>query len=399
MFNVKTIECCLETLVYEPAFVIDKADVTILTSIARQLRKGTALTDRQYALVKTKMLEYKAQFEKQDIDVERYVNELRLPLRTIDRSHWLRKINDTLQIRFPFSKKIIDRIEEIRRIDHKVHGYKDHVHTFPYTETYLFQLVTIAKRFGEKFEIEKDLLDTFAMLTTMQDNREDYIPGVYNYQVKNLPAKGLEYLQNDCGDIKENLSLYYDRRFLYGLHIFDEQEIEASLKNYSTLTSKIIQRELPNIFIGQKKYNLNNLVDAIVELQRYPIIVILSQDSLHMLEEFYEATKGVIPAEEHSVLFRLDNMDQESKDFNKYIQAKKLNNSVAKNTKIVYIKDNKVPKPLANSDFKPAMCITFSNLGPTARSKSYVENLDLLLHYYDEMGMIDRYASRNFEIV
>ena len=69
MFNVKTIECCLETLVYEPAFTIDKADVTILTSIARQLRKGTALTDRQYALVKTKMLEYKIQFEKLYFDL------------------------------------------------------------------------------------------------------------------------------------------------------------------------------------------------------------------------------------------------------------------------------------------------------------------------------------------
>lgn len=399
MFNVKTIEDCLEILVYDTAFIIDKADVTILTSIARQVRKGTALTDRQYALVKAKMLEYKVQFEKQDIDVERYVNELRLPLRKIDRSHWLRKIGDKLQIRFPFSKKIIDRIEEIRRIDPKVHGYKEHVHTFPYTERYLFQLVTIAKRFGEKFEIENDLLETYNMLSTMQDNREDYIPGVYNFKVKNLPDKGLEYLQNDCGNIEDNISLYYDRRFLYGLHIFDEDVIEKDLKKYSTLTCKIIQRELPNIFIGQKKYNLNNVVDTILELQRYPIVVILGADSLHMLEEFYEASKGVIPAEDHSVLFRLDNMDQASKDFNKYIQAKKLNNSVAKNTKIVYIKDNKVPKPLVISDFKPAMCITFANLGPTARSKSYVENLDLLLHYYDEMGMIDRYANRNFEIV
>lgn len=399
MFNVKTIEDCLEILVYDTAFIIDKADVTILTSIARQVRKGTALTDRQYALVKAKMLEYKVQFEKQDIDVERYVNELRLPLRKIDRSHWLRKIGDKLQIRFPFSKKIIDRIEEIRRIDPKVHGYKEHVHTFPYTERYLFQLVTIAKRFGEKFEIENDLLETYNMLSTMQDNREDYIPGVYNFKVKNLPDKGLEYLQNDCGNIEDNISLYYDRRFLYGLHIFDENVIEKDLKKYSTLTCKIIQRELPNIFIGQKKYNLNNVVDTILELQRYPIVVILGADSLHMLEEFYEASKGVIPAEDHSVLFRLDNMDQASKDFNKYIQAKKLNNSVAKNTKIVYIKDNKVPKPLVISDFKPAMCITFANLGPTARSKSYVENLDLLLHYYDEMGMIDRYANRNFEIV
>ena len=123
MFKVNNIEDCLETLVYSPEFVLEKSDINILTSIARQLKKKTALTDRQYSLVRTKLIEYKKQFTQNSIDLSMYLDELRMPLREIDRSHWLIKEDNLLKIRFPFSKKIIDRIEELSIIDSKVHVY------------------------------------------------------------------------------------------------------------------------------------------------------------------------------------------------------------------------------------------------------------------------------------
>jgi len=42
---------------------VSSADVSILTSISRQVKKGNSLTDKQHALVKTKLLAYKEQFE------------------------------------------------------------------------------------------------------------------------------------------------------------------------------------------------------------------------------------------------------------------------------------------------------------------------------------------------
>ena len=399
MFKVNNIEDCLETLVYSPEFVLEKSDINILTSIARQLKKKTALTDRQYSLVRTKLIEYTNQFTQNSIDLSMYLNELRMPLREIDRSHWLIKEDDLLKIRFPFSKKIIDRIEELRRIDPKVHGYKEHVHTFPFSETYLFKLMNVVKKFEHKFTVDEQLLDMYNQLSIINESKDNYIPGVYDYQIKNLPEKAINYLEKDCGNIYDNLALYYDRRFLYGLHIFDEDEVEKKLFNYTPLTTKIIKRELPNVFVSSRKYNLYNLVDTISEIKRFPIVIILDNDSLHMLEEFYEAVNGIIPAKQQSVLFRLDNIDEPGKDFNQYIKSKKLNNIVDNDTKIVYIKDTKVPKPLVQSDFKPAMTISFARLGPASKSKAYVENYDLLIHYYNEMGMIDRYASKNFEII
>lgn len=400
MLNVKSIEDCIELLVFSAEFTVQKSDMNITSSIARQVKKGIALTDRQFALMQTKLLEYKDQFANKDICIDDYIDTLRMPLREIDRSHWL-KINDgKLQIRFPFRKKIIDRIEELRRISLSDHSYANHTHTFPLNERYVYELVNIAKRFDTKFDIDQDIIDIYAKLEEFTNNRENYIPGIYNNQIKNIPDNAIKLLKEDCGDIEENIALYYDRRHLFGLYHFDNTQIDNALFGLGPLTQNIVRRQQPNVFVNDKKYNVHSLVQTITELKRYPMIVILStKDCASTLPNFFEAINGVIPAEDQCVLFRLENIDAESKDFNQYIKDKKLNNSVAKNTKVVYISSNKVPKPLLVSGFKPKLCLTFSQFGPTERSKNFVENLDLLIHYYDEQSIIDRYTRKNFEIV
>lgn len=400
MLNVKSIEDCIEILVFSAEFTVQKCDMNITSSIARQVRKGTALTDRQFTLMQKKLLEYKDQFSNKDICIDDYIGTLRMPLREIDRSHWL-KINDgKLQIRFPFRKKIIDRIEELRRISLSDHSYANHIHTFPFNERYVYELVNIAKRFDTKFDIDQDVLEIYAKLEEFANTRENYIPGIYNNQIKNIPDTAIKLLKDDCGDIEENIALYYDRRHLFGLYHFDNTQVDNALFDLGPLTQNIVRRQQPNVFVNDKKYNVHNLVQTITELKRYPMIVILrSKDCASTLPNFFEAVNGVIPAEDQCVLFRLENSDAESKDFNQYIKDKKLNNSVAKNTKVVYINSNKVPKPLVVSGFKPKMCLTFSQFSPTEKSKNFVENLDLLIHYYDEQSIIDRYTRKNFEIV
>ena len=69
-----TIEDCLEILAgfrkESDGFSLMKEDYTIMHSIAKQVFKGTALTDRQFALMQTKLLSYKDQFDKADIPLE-----------------------------------------------------------------------------------------------------------------------------------------------------------------------------------------------------------------------------------------------------------------------------------------------------------------------------------------
>ena len=68
----------------ETTYIMLSSDVTILNSIARQLQKSIALTDRQYELVKEKLISYKDQFAKNNINVVEACENLKFPLRVID---------------------------------------------------------------------------------------------------------------------------------------------------------------------------------------------------------------------------------------------------------------------------------------------------------------------------
>ena len=69
MLRIDTIEDCLEILAgfrkESDGFSLMKEDYTIMHSIARQTFRGTALTDRQFALMQTKLLSYQDQYTKQ----------------------------------------------------------------------------------------------------------------------------------------------------------------------------------------------------------------------------------------------------------------------------------------------------------------------------------------------
>ena len=93
------IEDCLEAAsgLHNTNFItIDNSDKTIMHSIARQVFKGTALTDKQFALMQEKLVKYKDQFENLDCDFEFIITQLRQPLRQIDRSKYIKVIDDEI---------------------------------------------------------------------------------------------------------------------------------------------------------------------------------------------------------------------------------------------------------------------------------------------------------------
>ena len=95
--NINTIEDLLETLAgltSSDNLKIESTDATIIHSIARQSFKGTALTDRQFLLMKDKLQKYKEQFTNCNFDLA--IKTLRLPLRQIDRSKYITLIQAPL---------------------------------------------------------------------------------------------------------------------------------------------------------------------------------------------------------------------------------------------------------------------------------------------------------------
>lgn len=397
-----TIEDLLETLAsyrhkdISKDFFVERSDYSLIQSLARQTIKGIALTDRQLDLVKKKLIEYKHQFQKNGFDnIEEAFDKLRMPLRTIDRSKYI-KIVDTsevyqnqnyddaqenwkwIKIRFPFSKKLILALEKIPKIDYH-HNKGSHEHCFKLTEKTVYAAVHHFK--NKNFEIDDKLLDIHDELEHILENKHLYVPGIYNMEIKNFSNTTVNHLMNTIGEPNiDNLYLYKDKKDLYGIHYFDNNDIDKSLQSKSILTQKIVKRTSNYLLINPDAFTIDQIIFSIEELDRYPILVILQEhDALDNLTKFHQGFDNLVEREKTTVLFRLDN--DTNKSFNEYIKNNNLNNKVDKNTKVVYISNNKVPKPLVKENIKFKAVLFAGSVRPNTTLANYIDNIDISIHY------------------
>ena len=368
-------------------FFATKNDEVLMFSLGRQVMRGISLTDRQYELAKRKLLEYKEQFEVYGFDsFKDDLESLRMPLRQIDRQKliYLKELNDIkyIAVKFPFSKKMIKHIDFLQKIQPKKnYDSKSKTHFIEFNEKNLFDIVT---RFQDcNFEIEEDIKNYYGILKTMDDNKEENAPGIYGFKIKNLHSKAIDYAISAIGEPStDNLVAYKDRENLLGLKHFDNIELQKAVNNLQPLTKRIMSRENSIVFIDDKEYTFNNIVESILELYRFPVLIVLPKDNEYdLLSHTYDSFRNIIPNESISVLFRLDNDNEDGRDFNKFVKQNHLNSPLDKHTKIVYVSNNKIPKPLVASDWYPELGLVLKNFRLMRNLQTYIDNIDLVIHY------------------
>ena len=385
-----TVEESLEVLVGfrgDYKFQIESVDKTILYSIGRQVFRGKALTDRQLEVVKQKLENYSDQFKTNHVLMN--LSDLRMPLREIDRSQYVKIVNDPregnenthIAVRFPFNKKTIILIEQIARKHSKsyYHEKGSHVHYFKLSESTLYDIVDAF--INKSFTIDQDIIDCYKKIQHMKENFKDHLPGIYNFELKNVHEETAKYIINDLGHPnKNNIALYKDRSILYGLKYFDNI-LDDHIKNLNILSQKIAKRSSNIVYIDSKEWSMNSLFQSLWELQRLPLLVVLTpREAEDGLSTTYDHLRHLISNQDISVLFRLDG----DANFNKIIREKSLNNPIANNTKVVYIcSDKKPPKTLEKAKFEPKSVLYLKSF----RSKvdSFAEEYDLVIHYDEVM--------------
>jgi len=369
-------------------FEIQNTDRNLMFSLGKQCLRQIPFTDRQYELAKRKILDYKDQFEANGIDgVEEKMNNLRQPLRSIDRSKTISLVEQNDQtmiaVRFPFAKNMIKYIEILNSI-HKNKGYDkaNKTHYIAPTEKNIYRVIGNFRK--ANFEIEESLKEQYGKLLEMKENKNEYVPGVYGLQLKNLHDKAFDYAISSIGQPSiENLALYKDRQDILGIDYFDEDDLAHSVGKLQPLTKKIINRSKQNILVNSTKYTVDNVVESVIELHRFPLLVIIpdNDDSTECLQDVYECFKGIVLDESCTVMFRKDNKNQVDRNFNTFIKQKNLNNSLAKNSKIVYISNNKIPKPLLISNWRPSAVLMYGSVRTNMKLDAYVSECDLVIHY------------------
>ena len=385
------------------SFTLHEDNHRIMFSIAKQVFRGTALTHKQHELVKKLLVEYYAeQFAKHNIAIKDHLDNLRLPIRKLDSSHWVEleevsrdgNTETMIVIRFPFNKKVISRLEELKNGNDKNYFYEKHKHFFPLTEKYIWKLVNIAMRFEQKFDIDESVMSVYNELTTMDKNSFNYIPGIKDNKFINYIQHGIDCATADLGlPTESNLYQYYDRKDYYGLEYFDQEQVQHSLRanNCSSLTTLIVERKTTEVCINDITWPVTEFGQTLYELDRFPLLVVLDETScMTQLNRFHSVLSNYIPSSQMSVMFRLENEKFEyAREFNQFIHTKGLNNYVDKNTKVVYISNNKVPKPLYKSDWYPIASLVLTRQA-MRNPELYINGIDLVM-YYDQGSTVSGY--------
>jgi hypothetical protein len=378
--NIYTVEDCLEIMtglsdiLISPPFVLQQRDRNIISNIAMKTFKGTGLTDKQLAVVKKILItNYAQDFLDRGIDLTASLEQLRGPLRELDRSTFIKiklvkdipELKQTynqgnfhmehkvIVVRFPFNlsyARVINDIKKKYRYDDRYFNF-DNQYLFPYEEKYVYHLVN---KFKEKIkDIDPVLISVYEKLSEINQHPEQYVPGIYNYQICNVPQTFIDILHNKFGvPSKENLYLYKDRQQALSLEHMDNLAVEQSLSNLDILTKKIAARKTFIVNINRNKWTLDQVLNSLIELQRFPLLVILNEktaaDDYH---EIHTKLKNLFHNDQMTVMFRLPNQGIKNIEFNQMISENGTNKPVDKNTKIVYINNRRVPKPLIKSDW------------------------------------------------
>lgn len=381
---IKDIEDCLEHLaglVTSPVqFQVDKADQTIMFSIARQVFKGTPLTDRQLALMQFKLQAYREQFINLDWDFDFAVENIRQPLRHIDRSKYVKLIDNKIVVRFPFRKS---EICDIQTFCNSAEGYEhkkgSHKHSFDCNEV---NILNVISKFGQKeFDIDQELLDLYKELKVIKDNPQDYVSGIFNKQLKNVNSK-LQLIINEEIDSNNILHLV-DRKLRYGLSVTEKW-------NSTSLADQIAQRDSKQYISKPSTEPISHLLNALWELNRFPLLIVIDTEKAE--EQLYECAnyyRDILNPQEQSVLFRLDDKNA---GFNQLIKDRKLNNWVDKSTKVVYISKNKLPKLIVKDEWKPTAVLSYNS--KVDRHIDFYNNFncDLIIYREETLSPFRRYS-------
>jgi hypothetical protein len=396
----KTIESYLELLTGfagNQSFTMQSNDQTILNSIARQVHKGIGLTDRQYDVVKEKLLSYADQFTALEYPIHEAVERTRIPIRHIDRARWMKIVNlndhPYIGVRFTFNKKLISVIESLASIeDRKLYDKVEKIHYFAFTEKNLHKVVTELK--DKSFEIDSELQERYSVLETMNNNKNDYVPGIYGLKLKNLHDKAIDYMLSSIGEPdSDNLALYKDRSQLFGIQHFDDADLNSSVSKLTSLSQKIVKRSYSQVLVNSTEHTFNRVAESILELNRYPLLVCLNDSTdFDNLQLVHQSFKNIFNNDDVCTLYRKENDSLENKEFNQYIKDNNINNPLANNSKIVYTSVNKMSKTLLKSNWRPAAAILMGSLR-SSKIDAYLNELDLVIHYDTDVSPFTRYGS------
>jgi hypothetical protein len=376
---MKTLEDIVEILVGKAPkplnFRIDRGDLKILNSIAQQITNNIGLTDRQSDLILKKIEKYGDLLGKCGVDVDLIIATptYRIPMRYIDRTLAIYldpvqgKKKPKIVIKYVFSKEFAEKWSVLEDDLTHITIVAKNVKEVEYSEQNLLNIVNHLSPLG--FEISSEIQELYTKMVEISENPQKFLPYL---DIKNkLPLivnahpSCSAYLAETFPNLSRNNILSYASETKHcGIFLKSPEFIkEMSNVTNNELTKKILVERSTRFRFDESKNNITELFDTIHEINQWPILIVLDEDSetFSKISSIYPILTKHIPANKISVFFRMKDGQNNAKEFNQFIKDNHLNNYIDAETKCVVISKSRIPKPLLRSEWKPRTAVCCIN--------------------------------------
>ena len=367
---------------------IPARDKKVLISLARQINSGHFLTENQSKLL-VKILKENSQHlfdptsENLNVIENPTWSHLFRVLEQVRKIFMTKENEGRILVEFTYNKRLRQQITDLNKnIEGQMLSINNKQYSLPLTEKNLYQVVKTFKPQG--FSVDQNLMKFYEEISEIYENSSN------QFDVFNLTNDKLTNLiKQDTNDITEdNLILLNDRRLKFQYSIFPKNP-EISLKN------SLANRPSTRIWIDSTTTPLNELVTALAELNRLPVLFIFnghdSKECLQNLKKLVFSLENRGLDKHVGIYFRFDNGTDNNKEFNLSISQLGYNVKLDSTTQVAGIANNKLPKFMLKNGWYPNSVISFSNNFKSNKTSVYCDAVDLIVYYNDKrpLGGVD----------
>jgi len=367
--------------------VIAKRDSKVLRSFGTMLKTGIFFTENQSKLLLKILQDNREKLEFFQKDIEELIHNPTWS-KTFRHVDVVRKFyisdNDgelSLFIEFTYSGTVRRQLQSIvKKVDGLTQINPSKLYTADLTEKNIVELVEVLKPLN--FVIDDKIIQHYTTIKSWSENEvksQFFLTTMTNTNFQ-------KHITDDLGlNSAITQDIINDRSIRYNYFV------EKSEKNPENLTEIIASRDLPTIWIDKKKYDLSDIIESLVQLKRFPLLVVFDgYDEKRCFADLQNLTKSLEKNRIFSdigIYFRLDN-SATGKEFNQYIGDKHLNSKLEKNSVVCGVQSGKIPKFLLKTDWKPMSVISLGNAVKNGKTSVYTSCCDLIVSYSDTQPII-----------
>ena len=363
--NIKTVE-----------HVIPKKDKRILLSMAKQLTIGVFLTENQGNLLIKIIKENITPMTTVIPDVENTIEEpmWSKSFREVNRFKKIfisSEFPNSFVVEFSFNTRLRDKISQA---NHRLRGNISSIgskYIITLTEGNLSLISDLFQNDG--FDVDPKISDFLQEIEEIKKNTKN------PFDVFDLKSEKVKLA------VEQELSVEY----LTDLRLLQDRKIRHQYKNHQkipefSLEDKVANRQGRKIFIHSEHTDFTRVVDALKKLNRFPAMLVFeghnSVKDKKYLKLVENAVKELGIDNNIGIYFRY-NKENDKEEFNQTISSLGYNKDLTGTTAIAGISNNKIPKFMIKSGWKPQTVISFTTSFKSNKSYVYCSDVDLIIYY------------------